>query len=105
MTDVKSMFEAQHLYRASHADSVIYSITTCPYCMTAKNALSDYGYSFNAVEVDRHEIWTKAVVKPLLSEMTNKSVITFPQIFIDGKNYDCHTLLEKLYSTDTISNK
>jgi glutaredoxin len=89
-------FMLRHVDRISKFDAVVYSISHCPYCKRAKQALARNGYSFDSLEVDQ-SIWDKNFVKYRLSAMSGTSVQTFPQIFLKGQLYDCEGLLAKFY--------
>lgn len=55
--------------------ALVYSFETCPYCVAAKQLLTERGIEYEEKVIDRSQI------KELMKET---KMMTVPQIFIDG---------------------
>jgi len=60
---------------------VIFSKSTCPYCVDAKKCFDKINYKYTAIELNNHP--QGSVIQDLMLEMTGAR--TVPRVFIDGK--------------------
>lgn len=70
---------------------VIFSLTYCHYCNSAKKLLHDKGITYQKIEVDK-EI-NGPEIRRILLEVTQQK--TFPNIFIDGQHVGGLTEFQK----------
>mmetsp|Transcript_2513 Transcript_2513/g.5229 ORF Transcript_2513/g.5229 Transcript_2513/m.5229 type:complete len:196 (-) Transcript_2513:114-701(-) len=61
---------------------VVFSFSTCPFCLKAKTELTNQGVEFEALELD--QLGDGMAIRAQLAEMTNRTSV--PNIFINGKN-------------------
>ncbi|XP_043941258.1 glutaredoxin 2 [Protopterus annectens] len=59
---------------------VIFSKTSCPYCVTAKNLFHEIGTNYKVLELDQHENGRQ--LQTVLGEMTGAH--TVPRVFVNG---------------------
>lgn len=71
------------LLESSKTKCVIFSQTSCPFCVKAKEKLKELGATFDVVEIDTMPGTEGYAVRLELNEITGKS--TVPAIFIDNK--------------------
>ncbi len=62
------------------ASVVIYTKPSCPYCVAAKNLLTQRGYEYSEMRIDRDA----ALREEMLARSAGRR--TVPQIFIDEKH-------------------
>nr|CAB3249448.1 glutaredoxin-like [Phallusia mammillata] len=60
---------------------MVFSKTTCPYCVMAKNALKDAGVPYEVMELDQRS--DGGQIQQVLQDITGAS--TVPRVFINGK--------------------
>ncbi|OWF43114.1 glutaredoxin-like [Mizuhopecten yessoensis] len=60
---------------------VVYSKTTCPFCIKAKTALKEKGIDFLAIELDRLD--DMSATQDILKGMTGARSV--PRVFVNGK--------------------
>lgn len=63
---------------------VVFSWRSCPFCVKAKNLLTELGAEFEAFELDQSTPEGKAI-RAELGQMTNRT--SMPNCFIGGKSY------------------
>ncbi|PVU95582.1 hypothetical protein BB561_001726 [Smittium simulii] len=73
--------------------TMVFSKSYCPFCNTAKKALSQHKYDFKALELDLEPNGDK--IQAQLQALTGQT--TVPNIFINQKHIGgCDALLKKL---------
>ena len=78
----------QHKYKMNDKEIIIYTWSTCPYCINAKRLLQENNMKYTEKEVVQN--------KKYLEEMKKKTGETsVPQIFINGKHIGGFTELQK----------
>jgi glutaredoxin 3 len=63
---------------------VVFSKTTCPYCVKAKNLLKELNASAHTIELDKLDSADATLIQEALKKKTKQS--TVPNIFINGKH-------------------
>ncbi len=74
--------------------AVVYSKTTCPWCIKAKELLAQKG-----VQVEEHVLGQspKAMTKEAICEAVGREINTVPQIVLDGVYIGGYTDLARYY--------
>jgi len=62
----------------------VYTTQTCPYCVSAKNWLTQHGYEYTEISLDDPAVRAKF-------KEENPSMRTVPQIFADGEHIGGYT--------------
>jgi len=83
---------SQDLTGSQKAPVVVYSKTTCPYCVKAKNLLNDEKIDYVALELNKLDNGHQVVTD--LRERTGLNYV--PQIFVCGEFIGGFTELQKL---------
>ena len=73
---------------------VVFSKSTCPYCVDAKNLLQDNGIKYKEVQIDKIVDNDRQKVIDELRQMTSQN--TVPNIFINGKHIGGFSELKQL---------
>lgn len=77
----------------------IYTLDYCPFCQKAKFFLEEHNVKFKEYPCDDRE---EDARKELTEKYNLKSLATFPQIIIDGKNIGGYSDLISKYETKEI---
>lgn len=77
--------------------AVIYTKTTCPFCVKAKELLKSH-----SVEMEEHVFGSpKAVDKDMISKAVGRQINTVPQIILNGQYIGGYTDLVEHYKKVT----
>ena len=77
----------------------IYTLDYCPYCQKAKYFLKDHGVEYTEISCDDNEEEKR---EELTKKYNLKSLATFPQIIIDGKNIGGYSDMIEKYNSGEI---
>lgn len=78
----------------------IYTLDYCPFCQKAKIFLNEHGIKFEEIPCEDNE---EEMRKELTEKFNLKSLATFPQIVLDGKNIGGYTDLIDKFENKEIS--
>lgn len=78
----------------------IYTLDYCPFCQKAKMFLDEHKVQYKEIPCDDTEEEKR---KELTQKYNLKTLATFPQIIIDGKNIGGYSDLIEKYSANEIS--